>query len=117
MLSAHASALVHSRCVAAELEGTTMATYFASSNASGRSSRAARLVLSALAAVALGACSQSPVSTADASSPKAGATEPEEALEYLARPEELASVSTTDILKSLRLNGEAMILGEQVYLK
>jgi mono/diheme cytochrome c family protein len=74
------------------------------------------IALAVATCLAVGGCSQSPVSAADASSPKA-TSEPEESPEYLARPEELVSVATNDIEKSLRLNGEAMILGEQVYLK
>lgn len=37
--------------------------------------------------------------------------------EYLAAPEELASVPVNDIVKSIRLNGQAMRLGETVYEK
>src|SRR4051812_44086752 len=37
--------------------------------------------------------------------------------EYTARPEELASVATNDILKSLRLSKTAMVLGREVYDK
>jgi cbb3-type cytochrome c oxidase subunit III len=37
--------------------------------------------------------------------------------EYTARPEELASVATNDILKSLRLGKTAMVLGREVYDK
>jgi len=37
--------------------------------------------------------------------------------EYTARPEELASVATNDILKSLRINKTAMVLGREVYDK
>jgi cytochrome c oxidase cbb3-type subunit III len=37
--------------------------------------------------------------------------------EYTARPEELASVATNDILKSLRFSKTAMVLGREVYDK
>src|SRR5215471_1464874 len=37
--------------------------------------------------------------------------------EFLARPEELASVAVNDIVKSLRLTGSAMSLGKKVYEK
>jgi cbb3-type cytochrome c oxidase subunit III len=37
--------------------------------------------------------------------------------EYTARPEELASVATNDILKSLRLSKTAMVVGREVYDK
>jgi len=37
--------------------------------------------------------------------------------EYTARPEELASIATNDILKSLRLSKTAMVLGREVYDK
>jgi cytochrome c oxidase cbb3-type subunit 3 len=45
-----------------------------------------------------------------------GATEPEEEYgEFLARPTELGSVPVNDILKSLRMNAGAMLLGRKVY--
>jgi cytochrome c oxidase cbb3-type subunit 3 len=37
--------------------------------------------------------------------------------EFTARPEELTSVATNDIVKSLRLNKTAMVLGREVYEK
>ena len=37
--------------------------------------------------------------------------------EFTARPEELASVAVNDIVKSLRLNKTAMVLGRNVYDK
>jgi cbb3-type cytochrome c oxidase subunit III len=37
--------------------------------------------------------------------------------EYTARPEELATIATNDILKSLRLSKTAMVLGREVYEK
>jgi cbb3-type cytochrome c oxidase subunit III len=47
-------------------------------------------------------------------SPPAQAQE-EEYGEFLARPEELASVPVNDIVKSIRMNGSAMLLGKRVY--
>src|SRR5262252_2974951 len=44
--------------------------------------------------------------------------EPEEEYgEFLARPEELASIAVNDIVKSLRLTGSAMSVGKKVYEK
>jgi cytochrome c oxidase cbb3-type subunit 3 len=43
--------------------------------------------------------------------------EEEEYGEFLARPEELASVPVNDIVKSIRLNGTAMAQGKRVYEK
>src|SRR5690349_18736373 len=43
--------------------------------------------------------------------------EEEEPAEWLAKPEELAHVATNDIVKSLRLNGQAVKLGREVYEK
>jgi cbb3-type cytochrome c oxidase subunit III len=37
--------------------------------------------------------------------------------EFLAKPEELLSVSTNDIAKSIRLNATATVIGRQVYVK
>jgi cytochrome c oxidase cbb3-type subunit 3 len=37
--------------------------------------------------------------------------------EFTARPEELASIATNDIVKSLRLNKTAMVLGRNIYEK
>src|SRR5215470_78771 len=46
------------------------------------------------------------------------APEPEEEYgEFLARPEELASIAVNDIVKSLRLTGSAMSVGKKVYEK
>jgi cbb3-type cytochrome c oxidase subunit III len=39
----------------------------------------------------------------------------EEYGEFLARPEELASLPVNDIVKSIRMNGSAMLLGKRVY--
>jgi cytochrome c oxidase cbb3-type subunit 3 len=43
--------------------------------------------------------------------------EEEEYGEFLARPEELATVPVNDIAKSIRMNGSAMLLGKKVYDK
>ncbi len=43
--------------------------------------------------------------------------EEEEYGEFLARPEELATVPINDIAKSIRMNGSAMLLGKRVYDK
>jgi cytochrome c oxidase cbb3-type subunit 3 len=78
-----------------------------------------RLALAAPALLALGACSQTagpPASAAEGSTISASA-EPEDFGEYLARPEQVAAVPTNDIVKSLRLNGEAMTIGKAVYAR
>jgi len=49
--------------------------------------------------------------------PAASPPEEEEYGEFLARPEELASVAVNDIVKSIRMNGTAMVLGRKVYEK
>jgi cbb3-type cytochrome c oxidase subunit III len=49
--------------------------------------------------------------------PAAAPPEEEEYGEFLARPEELASVAVNDIVKSIRMNGTAMVLGRKVYDK
>jgi cytochrome c oxidase cbb3-type subunit 3 len=49
--------------------------------------------------------------------PAAPLVEEEEYGEFLARPEELASVAVNDIVKSIRLNGTAMLQGKRVYEK
>ena len=43
--------------------------------------------------------------------------EEEEYGEFLARPEELGSVAVNDIVKSIRMNGSAMLLGKRVFEK
>ncbi|MBO0752797.1 MAG: c-type cytochrome [Bradyrhizobiaceae bacterium] len=54
------------------------------------------------------------IAAADAE--QAQAVEPEEEYgEFLARPGELASVPVNDIIRSLRMNGEAMSLGRKIY--
>ena len=79
-----------------------------------------------LTACALGACSQSPnAQSAGADAPKhppgghplsEGITE-EDYGEFVARPAELASVPTNDIVKSIRLSAIATNLGRTVYEK
>jgi cbb3-type cytochrome c oxidase subunit III len=49
--------------------------------------------------------------------PAAPPPDEEEYGEFLARPEELASVAVNDIVKSIRMNGTAMVLGRKVYDK
>src|SRR5262247_1807478 len=69
-----------------------------------------RHIPAALAALLLAACGQAP-STAQATQ----AELEEEYGEFLARPAELASVPTNDIMKSLRLSSSAKIQGQAVY--
>jgi cytochrome c oxidase cbb3-type subunit 3 len=79
-----------------------------------------------LTACALGACNQAPgVQAVNADAPKnppgghplsEGVTE-EDYGEFIARPAELVSVPTNDIIKSIRLNAMAMHLGSMVYDK
>jgi cytochrome c oxidase cbb3-type subunit 3 len=77
-----------------------------------RSTNRARRLISATVA-ALGICAA--VNTA---TPQTPSPEPEEEYgEFLARPEELASIAVNDIVKSIRLNGGAMSLGRKVYDK
>jgi cytochrome c oxidase cbb3-type subunit 3 len=71
----------------------------------------------AVAAVALCACGENAVT---ASAPETGtaaatAAKEEEYGEFLARPAELASVPTNEIMKSLRLSSSAKITGQEVY--
>jgi cytochrome c oxidase cbb3-type subunit 3 len=73
--------------------------------------RTCRLISAALAV--LGVCA-----AANTAAPQAPSPEPEEEYgEFLARPEELASVAVNDIVKSLRLTGGAMSFGKKVYDK
>jgi cytochrome c oxidase cbb3-type subunit 3 len=73
--------------------------------------RTCRRISAALAV--LGACA-----AANPAAPQSPLPEPEEEYgEFLARPEELASVAVNDIVKSLRLTGGAMSLGKKVYDK
>jgi cbb3-type cytochrome c oxidase subunit III len=74
--------------------------------------RARRLMPIALVALGVGA-------TANLALPQPAAPPPEdeEYGEFLARPEELASVAVNDIVKSIRMNGTAMVQGRKVYDK
>jgi mono/diheme cytochrome c family protein len=83
-------------------------------------SRTPRFILSALAALGIGACHQ----TADTASSQAPAAATSAATafavqygEFLARPEDLTSAAANEITKSVRLNGAAMVLGKTVYDK
>ena len=78
-----------------------------------------RFLLSALAALAAGACHQT-AGTAASQPAAAKSTAAEFAVgygEFLARPEALTSVAANDIAKSVRLSGAAMALGKTVYDK
>jgi cytochrome c oxidase cbb3-type subunit 3 len=74
--------------------------------------------LATLAALGLAACNQAetagPGPTAEAAQQQSPAP-PEEYGEFLARPAELASAPTNDIMKSLRLSSTAKTLGQDVY--
>ena len=88
--------------------------------------RTGQWVMIVLTACALGACSQSPnAQSANADAPKnppgghplsEGVTE-EDYGEFVARPAELVSVPTNDIVKSIRLNAIATNVGRTVYEK
>src|SRR5581483_1637109 len=79
----------------------------------GRSCRMA--AIAALALCMLVCCPQAQTRAAPAG---AASTEPEEEpAEWLAKPEELATVPVNDIVKSIRLNGQAQKLGREVYDK
>ena len=73
----------------------------------------------ALAALALAACEQGAVTASSAPAAEAAqpATAPngEEYGEFLARPAELSSVATNEIMKSLRLSSTAKTVGKEVY--
>jgi cytochrome c oxidase cbb3-type subunit 3 len=71
------------------------------------------LGLASAALAALAACDQAPVTAQAQDGP--AAVEEEEYGEFLARPAELASAPTNDIMKSLRLSSSAKITGQQVY--
>jgi len=77
---------------------------------SGSVNRAYRLIPMALVALGIGAA-------ANTAAQQAAPPPEEEYGEFLARPEELASVAVNDIVKSIRMNGGAMILGKNVYAK
>jgi len=75
--------------------------------------RTRRLASAALLVVVVGVGT-----TASIAAQQPPATEPEEEYgEFLARPQELASVAVNDIIKSIRLNAGAMSLGKKVYEK
>ena len=78
------------------------------------------LIFAILAALAVAACNEAPTAVTAPAAETPSATEtaapPEEEYgEFLARPAELASVPTNDIMKSLRLSSSAKILGQEVY--
>jgi cbb3-type cytochrome c oxidase subunit III len=78
------------------------------------------LASAALAALLLASCDQQAVTASSAPAQKEAAepaTAPngEEYGEFLARPAELVSVPTNDIMKSLRLSSTAKMLGMEVY--
>src|SRR6188472_1220231 len=68
--------------------------------------------VSAATVLAIGLCVAGPTVA-----PAEQAQEEEEPVEWLAKPEELAHVPVNDIVKSLRLNGQALKLGRVVYDK
>jgi cytochrome c oxidase cbb3-type subunit 3 len=73
--------------------------------------RTRRLASAALVVLGIGA-------TANTAAQQPPYPEPEEEYgEFLARPEDLASVAVNDIIKSIRLNAGAMSLGKKVYDK
>jgi mono/diheme cytochrome c family protein len=74
--------------------------------------RAGRLVSIGLIALAMGAAANTA-----RPQPAAPLEEEEEYGEFLARPEELGSVAVNDIVKSIRMNGTAMLQGKRVYEK
>jgi cytochrome c oxidase cbb3-type subunit 3 len=93
------------------------------------SARKLRWAMIALTALGISACNPSPVTQSagpQAQAPRAtpagghplseGVTEDEYG-EFLARSAELVSVPTNDIVKSIRLNAQAMLLGKSVYDK
>ena len=83
--------------------------------------RQCEIALAAFVVLALAACDQAPTTTAEAEAAakaekaESGSPPPEEYGEFLARPEELVSVATNDIMKSLRQSSIAKTLGQQVY--
>ena len=89
-------------------------------------SQFARLLMKAMFAITISICVSPNVASAAPSetSSKGSQTdleiwgnEPEEYGEFLAKPEELALASVNEIVKSMRLNAQAMNLGEIVYAK
>ena len=76
--------------------------------------QACGVVLTAVVTLGMGACNQA----ADTAASQSSAAAPEEEYgEFLARPEELASVAVNDIVKSIRMNATARTLGRTVYDK
>jgi len=76
----------------------------------------ATLQLMATAAAAMSFWFGSPTASSFAQGGNAGSTEPEEEpAEWLAKPEELASIPINRIIKSIRLNAIAMKLGREIY--
>ena len=74
------------------------------------------LQLMVTAVAAFGLWFSSPTASSFAQGGTAGSTEPEEEpAEWLAKPQELASIPTNRIIKSIRLNGIAMKLGREIY--
>ncbi len=79
-----------------------------------------RFALATLAAVGIAGCNEASTASApsgppDAAAKAASGAPPEEYGEFLARPAELASVATNDIMKSLRLSSTAKTVGTEVY--
>jgi cytochrome c oxidase cbb3-type subunit III len=79
-----------------------------------------RLSVSALAVAGLASCNEASTASApsgppDAAAKAASGAPPEEYGEFLARPGELASMPTNDIIKSLRLSSTAKTVGTEVY--
>jgi len=73
--------------------------------------RARRLMSAALLGISVCLCS----AAINPAAPEPAPNLDEDYGEYTARPEELASVATNDIVKSLRINKIAMQLGQAVY--
>jgi mono/diheme cytochrome c family protein len=71
-----------------------------------------RLISIALVALGLGAAANTA-----RPQPAPPQEEEEEYGEFLARPEELGSAAVNDIVKSIRMNGSAMLLGKRLYEK
>ena len=77
------------------------------------------LILGVVAAAAVShqALRTAPAAAAEARTTQPLADEPPEYGEYLARPDALAPVAVNDIVKSIRLNATAMMVGKTVYEK
>ena len=78
------------------------------------------LAASTLALVGLASCNEASTASApkgppDAAEKAAAGAPPEEYGEFLARPGELATIQTNDIMKSLRLSSTAKTVGMDVY--